>query len=148
MPLLLRWRAVTRYNVNMKRQSALLVIGAAALLPTVRLERLQAAVRRNNPQEWGRWWISQEICCVNPFYPRDGRETIYRPYERFARTDTVGAYLDVRPYLWGAPQGRTLRGLPADFDVYLMQRIPEHRYLEFENPSDKIDAFGKLVRVS
>jgi hypothetical protein len=140
---------VDRYNGSMKRRSALLALGAATLLPTGgfagRLGPLGASVIRNEPKEWGRWWISRKICCVNPFFPRDGRETIYRPYERLARTDTVGAYLDVSLYLYREAYARRRPNLPTDFHAYLVQRIPESRYLESFNPASKIDAFGMIV---
>jgi hypothetical protein len=134
----------------MKRRSALLALGAATLLPTVGLGPLGVTVKPNDPAEWGRLrpgW--DQICCgINPHFPVDGRETIYRPYERFARTDTVGAYLDVTAYLWGqgAPYRGTYRDLPADFFAYLGQRVTSHRALELDaDPADKIDAFGNIV---
>src|ERR1700676_322105 len=81
----------------MKRHQALLTFGAVILLPAIAEPPavIAASVKPNDPVEWNRWWISKRICCVNPFFPLDGRETIYRPYEQCARTDTVGAYLDV-----------------------------------------------------
>ena len=137
-----------RYNGAMKRRSALLTLGAATLLPTVGLGSLGAAVKPNDPREWGRLrpgW--DKICCgVNPCFPRDGRETIYRPYERFARTDTVGAYLDASLRLYRDVYAGRRSDLPIDFHAYLSQRVPNSQYLAlYADPADKIDAFGMIV---
>lgn len=131
----------------MKRRSALLTLGAATLLPPVGFEPVRASVIPNDPREWGRLrpgW-DKISCGINPCYPTDGRETIYRPYERFARTDTVGAFLDVEAYVWGEPHKEKYRDLPADFSAYLRQRIPNPQYLWlYAKPSDRIDAFGMI----
>jgi len=132
----------------MKRRSALLTLSAATLFPAITLEPSGASVIPNDPREWGRrrpgWDV---ICCgINPCFPTDGRETIYRPYERFARTDTVGAYLDVEAYLFGEPHRGAHRDLPRDFSAYLRQRVPNPQYLWlYAKPSDTIDAFGMIV---
>ena len=127
------------YNGGMKRRTALITLSAVALLPTV---GQGAAVKQNDPSEWGRlrpgWDL---ICCgINPHYPTDGRETIYPPYERLARTDTVGAFLAAYDRLSEAP-----RRLPADFCLYLGQRVPSAYWFGFANPADRIDAFGRIV---
>jgi hypothetical protein len=130
----------------MRRRSALLAIGAVAVLPSAGLAGPRGP-RRNDPREWSRWWIGQASCSVNPFFPRDGRETIYQPYERFARTDTVGAYLDVSAYLCaqGGPHRSAYRKLPDDFCHYLGQRIPWNQCLWECNQANRIDAFGMIV---
>lgn len=140
--LLLRRRHWLRYNGAVKRRSALVVIGAALTLPTMSLELRAGLATRNDPREWGRWWISDKITCINPFYPRDGRETIYRPYERFAGTDTVGAFLGVYDSLCCGQQ----TGFPEDFSSYLQQRVASIDYLlTYADAADRVDPFGMIV---
>src|ERR1700688_539520 len=118
--LLLPQPPSSRYNGIMKRRFALLTIGTVILLPTVGLEPLGVSVRRNDPADWHRWWWSS-ITHVHPTYPREGRETISRRYERSARTAPVGSYLDVTACLWGEPYRGTYHDLPDDFNDYLIR---------------------------
>lgn len=53
----------------------------------------------NDPREWERTWSTASD--ISPTYPRDGRETICA-HERFARTDTVRAFLDVLRFVESA----------------------------------------------
>jgi hypothetical protein len=72
----------------------------------------------NDPAEWRRFW-DHGITDVNPWWPIDGRETVYDPYEALAPTDTVGAYREAVARV-EARDG----SLPADFAHYLAQRLP------------------------
>ena len=78
------------------------------------------ADRANDPAQWTEQWDKgprEHSGHINPFYPTDGRDTIYEPYEAYASTGTIGGYLAARE--------RALDGdpaLPKDFGAYLSQR--------------------------
>jgi hypothetical protein len=78
-----------------------------------------AATRKPNvPAEWDTAWPSI-VNHQKTWWPIDGRETIYEPYERFASTTTVG---ELRSALARVAAGDP--ALPADFASYLRQRCP------------------------
>ena len=82
------------------------------------------ADRQNDPALWNRRWVDglekrDHTGIVNPYYPTDGRDTIYDPYEKIAPTKTVGEYLAAfeRVENRDAPPE-----WPKDFGAYLSQR--------------------------
>jgi hypothetical protein len=99
----------------------------------------------NDPNEWKRDW-EQPINHASPRFPLDGRETIYDPYEAYARTDSWRALLEAtRRVRAGDP------ALPTDFDAYLSQRVifvisdpPEPSIEENSTSATMIDRFGVL----
>lgn len=92
-------------------------------------------------------WGSPNIiaCGTCASYPTDGRETIYAPYEQFARTDTVDAFLNVYNYLYGEPHWGEY-ALPENFMDYLQQRTLSIDAVREAHKLDRIDEFGKIVR--
>ena len=93
----------------------------------------------NDQKVWRTRWVFPEhfkhAGHINPYYPTDGRETIYDPYEAIAPTKTVGEYHDASE--------RAMSGdpaLPKDYRAYLAQRIQERnqiRGLPRETPLDR-----------
>jgi hypothetical protein len=101
--------------------------------------------KKNVPAEWSRSWQKSDDpldMYGSATYPRDGRETIFDPFEAFACTSTVGDFL--------IAYQRAERGdptLPDGFQHYLRQRTsnPERIFFVCE-PDDRIDRFGDVVK--
>jgi hypothetical protein len=101
-------------------------------------------IRKNDPGEWQRTWLPEGMSnSGSATYPRDGRETIYDPYEVHAPTTTVGGYLAA--VAAAMPHGTPPPArFPEDFAYYLLQRTPTLFGLEHYPPETPIDRFGRF----
>jgi hypothetical protein len=92
----------------------------------------------NEPNEW-RNVAPPDQTHLHATFPRDGRQTIHRPYEYAQPTTSVGDYLRAAD--------RVRRGdpaLPRDYADYLAQRVPSARHFADLPPFLPIDEYGNV----
>jgi hypothetical protein len=93
------------------------------------------AYRANDPADWGKTWRDPRedpntTAHINPWYPTDGRDTVYPPYERLAPTGTIGELVAASKRVRDDDPT-----LPPKYASYLAQRT--------DVPHDKLTIFPK-----
>lgn len=103
-------------------------------------------VKKNDPTEWTRSWHQDDDpldMYGSDTFPRDGRETIFDPYEALAPTTTVGEYALASQRVEDGDMT-----LPADFGDYLQQRVQSPWWMMRSCELDyKINRFGDVTEV-
>lgn len=84
---------------------------------------------------------------MNATWPRDGRETLYPPYEQYAPTTTVGDYFEAQDRC-AKDFENVMKGqkahFPLDFTLYLAQRVQSAWTLRQYPDDTKIDKYGRV----